>query len=145
MNGLYFGRNVDGGTFPADIWGDYMKRVKGGFCGDWPAPTQPFQSAPFHGRYATSGGKLIGAPEDQQDQTSTDDTHDRPVDGHADARRPDRRDGAGPGHRRVRPDPVRGAAAAGAGHPDARRADRPRRHDRARHHAVVTQAAGSLV
>ena len=29
MNGLYFGRNVDGGTFPADIWGDYMGRIKG--------------------------------------------------------------------------------------------------------------------
>ena len=29
MNGLYFGRNVDGGTFPADIWGDYMRRIKG--------------------------------------------------------------------------------------------------------------------
>ena len=29
MNGLYFGRNVDGGTFPADIWGDYMGRDQG--------------------------------------------------------------------------------------------------------------------
>ena len=37
MNGLYFGRNVDGGTFPADIWGDYMGRIKGAFCGDFDA------------------------------------------------------------------------------------------------------------
>jgi penicillin-binding protein 1A len=70
MNGLYFGRNVDGGTFPADIWGDYMGRIKGGFCGDWSAPKHPFVAQPFHGRYATSSGKLIGSPEDQQDTTS---------------------------------------------------------------------------
>ncbi len=38
MNGLYFGRNVDGGTFPADIWGDYMGRVKGSYCGDFAPP-----------------------------------------------------------------------------------------------------------
>ena len=81
MNGLYFGRNVDGGTFPADIWGDYMKRIKGGFCGDWPAPTHPFQSVPFHGRYATSSGDLLGAPEEQQDQTSTDDSTTDPSTG----------------------------------------------------------------
>ena len=76
MNGLYNGANVDGGTFPADIWGDYMGRVKGSFCGDWPAPTEPFSSAPFSGRYATSGGKLIGAPEDLQDQTTDGTTTD---------------------------------------------------------------------
>ena len=70
MNGLYFGRNVDGGTFPADIWGDYMGRIKGSFCGDWSAPKHPFVAQPFHGRYATSSGKLIGSPEDQQDTTS---------------------------------------------------------------------------
>ena len=42
MNGLYFGRNVDGGTFPADIWGDYMGRIKGSFCGDFTPPKTPF-------------------------------------------------------------------------------------------------------
>ena len=41
MNGLYFGRNVDGGTFPADIWGDYMSRIKGNFCGDFAPPQAP--------------------------------------------------------------------------------------------------------
>ena len=61
MNGLYFGRNVDGGTFPADIWGDYMRRVKGGFCGDFAAA-----HAPVPGRRRStagtprSGGELIG-------------------------------------------------------------------------------------
>ena len=44
MNGLYFGRNVDGGTFPADIWGEYMKHAKGSYCGDFRQPKEPFVS-----------------------------------------------------------------------------------------------------
>jgi penicillin-binding protein 1A len=55
MNGLYFGRNVDGGTFPADIWGAYMSQAKGSYCGAFPEPTEPFQSAPFFGKYSRSG------------------------------------------------------------------------------------------
>ena len=43
MNGLYFGGPVDGGTFPADIWGDYMSRIKGSFCGDFAPPKHPVQ------------------------------------------------------------------------------------------------------
>ena len=42
MNSLYFGGPVDGGTFPADIWGDYMGRIKGSFCGDFAPPKTPF-------------------------------------------------------------------------------------------------------
>ena len=60
MNGLYFGRNVDGGTFPADIWGDYMGRIKGSYCGDFTPPKHPFVSSPFYGKYAKSGGALTG-------------------------------------------------------------------------------------
>jgi penicillin-binding protein 1A len=55
MNGLYFGRNVDGGTYPADIWGAYMKKAIGRYCGDFKRPTEPFQSQPFFGHYARSG------------------------------------------------------------------------------------------
>src|SRR5919202_66847 len=33
METLYFGGPVAGGTFPAQIWGAYMKRAKGKFCG----------------------------------------------------------------------------------------------------------------
>jgi penicillin-binding protein 1A len=68
MNGLYFGRNVDGGTFPADIWGDYMGRIKGSFCGDFAPPKTPFVSTPFYGKYAKSGGALTGGG----DSTTTD-------------------------------------------------------------------------
>jgi penicillin-binding protein 1A len=60
MNGLYFGRNVDGGTFPADIWGDYMGRIKGDYCGDFTPPKTPFVASPFYGRYSKSGGALTG-------------------------------------------------------------------------------------
>ena len=46
--------SVAGGTYPAQIWGAYMKQVKRG-CADFEPPKTPFQSAPFFGRYATTG------------------------------------------------------------------------------------------
>jgi penicillin-binding protein 1A len=55
MNGLYFGRNVDGGTFPADIWGAYMQQARGSYCGDFPLPKVPFVASPFFGKYSRSG------------------------------------------------------------------------------------------
>ena len=70
MNGLYFGRNVDGGTFPADIWGAYMKKAVGKYCGDFRPPKTPFVSQPFFGHYATTGkpkadtGAASGNPTD---------------------------------------------------------------------------------
>jgi penicillin-binding protein 1A len=59
MNGMYAptGGNIDGGTYPADIWGQYMKQAVGKFCGDFKKPTEPFQSSPFSGHYASRGGK----------------------------------------------------------------------------------------
>jgi penicillin-binding protein 1A len=71
MNGLYFGRNVDGGTFPADIWGAYMKSIIGHFCGPFPQPKEPFQSQPFFGEYSSNGGNRLGlgTGKDQQPQT----------------------------------------------------------------------------
>jgi penicillin-binding protein 1A len=72
MNGLYFGRNVDGGTFPADIWGDYMKRIKGSYCGDFTPPKTPFSAAPFFGKYSKSGGGLMEGGDESD--TTTDPT-----------------------------------------------------------------------
>ena len=69
MNTLYFGGPVDGGTFPADIWGDYMGRIKGGFCGDFEPPETPFVSSPFYGKYSKSGGSLTGGRSDDPDST----------------------------------------------------------------------------
>jgi penicillin-binding protein 1A len=58
MNGMYAptGGNIDGGTYPADIWGTYMRKAVGKFCGDFKQPTEPFQSQTFQGHYARQGG-----------------------------------------------------------------------------------------
>ena len=56
MNTLFFGGPVDGGTFPAAIWGEYMCTPSGNYCGSFPPPKDPFVSQPFYGKYASSGG-----------------------------------------------------------------------------------------
>jgi penicillin-binding protein 1A len=55
MTGLYYGANVDGGTFPAEIWGTYMRKARGRFCGDFREPREPFVASPFSGGYAAEG------------------------------------------------------------------------------------------
>jgi penicillin-binding protein 1A len=65
MNGLFNGANVDGGTYPAQIWGEYMRKAKGKYCGDFKQPTEPFQSQPFFGHYSRSGG---GGDDDDDQQ-----------------------------------------------------------------------------
>ena len=52
MTGLYHGANVDGGTFPAEIWGAYMREAIGRFCGEFREPKEPFIATPFEARYA---------------------------------------------------------------------------------------------
>jgi penicillin-binding protein 1A len=66
MKTEYHGGSVAGGTFPAEIWGDYMKAVKGKFCGDFAPPKTPFHSSPFFGKYSRSGGR--GTGDDQSTQ-----------------------------------------------------------------------------
>jgi penicillin-binding protein 1A len=80
MNGLYFGRNVDGGTFPADIWGAYMKKAVGKYCGPFKQPTTPFVSQPFFGHYATTGKPK---KDNGSDGSSTD---SKPKDGKSDGK-----------------------------------------------------------
>jgi penicillin-binding protein 1A len=60
------GISVQGGTFPAQIWHDYMMVAKGSYCGDFPPPTTPVVWAPFYGHYATTG-----APGPQVPTTTT--------------------------------------------------------------------------
>jgi penicillin-binding protein 1A len=55
MRGLYYGANVDGGTFPAEIWGAYMREAIGRYCGDFRRPREPFEASPFSGKYSSSG------------------------------------------------------------------------------------------
>ena len=57
MKTEYAGQAVAGGTFPAEIWGDYMKRAKGGFCGDFKQPAVAARFSPFFGQYSRTGGK----------------------------------------------------------------------------------------
>ncbi len=49
------GIEVQGGSFPARIWHDYMNVAHGSACDDFPPPTTPFVSSPFFGRYARTG------------------------------------------------------------------------------------------
>jgi penicillin-binding protein 1A len=82
MNGLYFGANVDGGTFPADIWGAYMREAKGSYCGAFPLPKEPFVSQPFFGDYSSSGGDKLGYGEESEDDVPTtpdEDATDEPA------------------------------------------------------------------
>ena len=64
MLGLHPTGNVAGGTFPAEIWGDYMEQAKGSFCGDFEEPDTPFQSSPFFGKYASGGGSADSGYDD---------------------------------------------------------------------------------
>jgi len=50
MGPLFNGRNVDGGTFPAKIWGEYMKTAARGFCGKFETPKQAFKPKTFKGK-----------------------------------------------------------------------------------------------
>ena len=47
MGRLFNGANVDGGTFPAQIWGQYMKAAAGKFCGKFKAPKEKFETKAF--------------------------------------------------------------------------------------------------
>jgi penicillin-binding protein 1A len=60
MSTLYFGGPVAGGSFPAEIWHDYMDRAKGKYCGGFSPPKTPFQSSTFFGRYSRGGGSKSG-------------------------------------------------------------------------------------
>ena len=116
MNGLYFGRNVDGGTFPADIWGEYMKSIKGSYCGAFRAAQgavrlaavlrRVLQQRRQQARPRQRRGRARSPTDDDDARTSRRQRHRR--------RQPGRR-------HPVRPRPVRVAAAG----PADDRADRP--------------------
>ncbi len=61
MTSQFQGASVAGGTFPAQIWGQYMKEaVKGKPCGTFKKITEPLTPVKFKGRYASSGGDGTG-------------------------------------------------------------------------------------
>ena len=55
MGPLFNGANVDGGTFPAQIWGQYMKAAAGKFCGKFKAPKEKFKTKALQGRQRPAG------------------------------------------------------------------------------------------
>jgi penicillin-binding protein 1A len=46
------GISVAGGTFPAQIWHNFMTVAKGNFCGDFPLPKSSISWSPFFSRYS---------------------------------------------------------------------------------------------
>jgi penicillin-binding protein 1A len=54
------GVSVAGGTFPAQIWHDFMMVAKGP-CKEFPPPKERVQFHPFFGRYSSTGGQIGGS------------------------------------------------------------------------------------
>ncbi len=57
---------VNGGSIPAEIWGDYMRVAKGAECPDFERPVTPAILRPFFGRYATTGQPVTPPKEDEK-------------------------------------------------------------------------------
>lgn len=75
MRSQFNGGSVAGGTYPAIIWGAYMKEALAGKdCGSFRPITEPVTASPFRGRYARSGGSGTGADtgDDSDEGTDTD-------------------------------------------------------------------------
>jgi penicillin-binding protein 1A len=62
------GISVNGGSFPARIWHDYMQVAKGSDCSDFAQPTTPFISAPFFGKFSRTGTKDDKFSKDYKDK-----------------------------------------------------------------------------
>lgn len=61
MRTQFFGAPVAGGSFPAAIWGAYMKTaVAGKPCGEWKKITEPVTAEAYKGKYARTGGDGTG-------------------------------------------------------------------------------------
>ncbi len=58
---------VAGGTFPAQIYGNYVGEAIGGACVDFKEPTEPVQFTSFFGKYATQGYRSKTDPDSEYD------------------------------------------------------------------------------
>jgi len=59
MGPLFQGRNVDGGTFPAKIWGEYMKSAARGFCGKFKKPSRQFKARAFKPKQSPRAAPVV--------------------------------------------------------------------------------------
>jgi penicillin-binding protein 1A len=55
-NALVSMPGVQGGSYPASIWGTYMQTAKGDDCDDFPQPKERASFSSFYGRYSGTGG-----------------------------------------------------------------------------------------
>jgi penicillin-binding protein 1A len=68
---------AQGGTYAAPVWHAFMQSAHGDFCDGFPSPTEPFQSSPFFGRYASTGGSSTYSEDSYGTQgTTTDPSYD---------------------------------------------------------------------
>jgi penicillin-binding protein 1A len=92
MGPLFHGANVDGGTFPAQIWGEYMKAAANGFCGKFKKPDKPFKPRNFKGENTKrdlaappppvySPGELAEQAKRAQEQVQRDQSQVKPTPG----------------------------------------------------------------
>ena len=50
-----------GGALAAPIWHDFMSSASNGYCGDWSAPSNPFQGSAFFGPHSATGNQGVSA------------------------------------------------------------------------------------
>ncbi len=103
-----------GGHYAGPIWKDYMQSAAGGYCGDWTAPSIPFQGTAFTGPNSSSGpassadgtttGPATGAA--NRDADAGDSRGDARRRQHAGAGAPARRSGVAAGRQRTAPAPA---------------------------------------
>jgi penicillin-binding protein 1A len=55
-NALVSMPGVQGGSYPASIWHDYMNVAHGSDCSDFPKPKEKLSFSPFYGHYSSTGG-----------------------------------------------------------------------------------------
>ena len=75
MGPLFNGANVDGGTFPAQIWGQYMKAAAGKYCGKFKVPKEKFQTKRFRGVQQPGQGErapIVPVTQDQLEAAQRD-------------------------------------------------------------------------
>ncbi|MEJ7892572.1 MAG: transglycosylase domain-containing protein [Solirubrobacteraceae bacterium] len=75
MDTEYYGGPVVGGSFPAEIWGDYTQAVMGDSCESFPEPKNPMTFTPFYGEYATGGTSSSTYDYDTTDDYNTADPY----------------------------------------------------------------------
>ena len=104
MSNLYHGGPVDGGTFPAEIWGIYMKAAKRSFCGEFSKPGHGFKSKSFTAKHS-SGGSRDAVPVESNNNNNNGPSTGTPTKGNGTTNGNGRTGGATPGGQVVAPPP----------------------------------------